>query len=395
MNLRGDVILTGATGFLGSHLMAALVERGVRVIVLGRGSAGANLGERIVRTLGWFGLEHRIGQVETTEVDLLKPACGLPPSRYDALSARAGTIIHCASDTRFSEGKRDEITATNLHALEGILHLAVDSHASFFHYLSTAYVAGRVSGSCPEELAYPRTFTNVYEETKALAEREVARRCEGEGLAYTILRPSIVYGDSRSGRTTRFNALYFPVRSLLCIRDIYREDILHRGGRQARACGMALQDDGILEMPLRVFLNRRGEINLIPIDYFVSAAMSILEHPEPGQIYHISSDSPNPVDDLTEYIQRFLKIRGIKIVEGARDEMPLTPPEALFRRFMEPYLPYLADTRRFVRRHAARVTSGLCLPELTYEVFERCMNYALSVDWGHEPESRPGEVSMN
>jgi nucleoside-diphosphate-sugar epimerase len=380
-----SIILTGATGFLGGHLMAALLQRGERLVILGRASAGASLADRIGGLLGWFGLDDRRDQPDTVEVDLLQPRCGLSQPRYDALRALGASIIHCAADTRFSERNRRDITAVNVGSLKGILDLAVDSRAPFFHHLSTAFVAGHHAGTCPERLTDPPGFNNVYEETKAGAEHEVAARCGREGLAYTVIRPSIVYGDSRSGRSTRFNALYHPVRSLACIRDIYLDDIRDHGGVRARACGIALRDDRVLRLPLRVFVARRGLVDLIPVDYFVSAVMAILERAESGGIYHVTSDAPVSLDELAAYCQAFLRVDGIEVVDGPPDGVPLTPPEALFQRFVEPYLPYLADTRRFDRRQAIQATAGLAPPALTYDVFERCMNYAMRVDWGNSP----------
>jgi nucleoside-diphosphate-sugar epimerase len=375
-------VLTGATGFLGGHLMAALVKSGERLIVLGRASSELSLAERVGRQLHWFGLDGRKDQVETLESDLFEPGFGLERPRYEALCARGASIIHCAADTRFSERNRREITAVNVDGLTGVLDFAADGRAPFFHHVSTAYVAGCRSGMCSEELATPDGFNNVYEETKARAEHLVAERCEREGLAYTILRPSIVYGDSRSGRSTRFDALYHPVRSLAAIRDIYLDDIRQSGGQKAHACGIVMQDGGVLRMPVRLFRSQRGHVDLIPVDYFVSAALRIFERPESGAICHLTSDAPKTLDDLVSYSQQFLKIEGIEVVDGSSDGVRLTPPEALLYRFLAPYGPYLSDTRRFERTRALRATGGLASPELTYDVFQRCMTYAMSVDWG-------------
>jgi len=54
----------------------------------------------------------------------------------------------------------------------------------------------------------------------------------------------------------------------------------------------------------------------------------------------------------------------------------------LSNRFIEPYLPYLADTRTFARSNTDTATAGLIPPEFTYAVFERCMDYAVGVNWG-------------
>ncbi len=376
-------VLTGATGFLGSHLMASLLERGNRVVVLGRCSADGSLAFRINKLLEWFGLQTRSDQVETAEVDFLKPLCGLDPDRYAALCDKSGHIIHCASDTRFSEQNRREITAMNVDSLEQILELAKNSTAPWLHYVSTAYVAGISSSFCQETPVASEQFVNVYEETKACAEKKITAQCTMHAIPFTIIRPSIVYGDSRSGRANHFNALYNHVKSLHFIREIYVNDIHNHGGVRSKEIGIYLDDKDILHLPLKVVVAHRGHINLIPVDYFVSAALSILEHGKTGAIYHITSDAPETLDDLALYCESFLKIQGIEIVYGGNaSSAAFNPPEALFNRFIGPYLPYMSDTRTFERSNTDDATAGLIPPDFTYDVFERCMDYAVRVHWG-------------
>lgn len=390
---RASVVITGATGFLGGHLLAALLARGERVVALGRPRGAEALPVRLGKLLEWFGLQAHAGRLISIEVDPLKPRCGLDEERYRELCAASSPIVHCASDTRFSERMRAEITEANLAGLEGMLALAKDSGADRFHYISTAYVAGKRSGVCAEELAGDGEFTNVYEETKAMAERRVAEGCLKAKVPYTIIRPSIVYGDSRTGRSTRFNALYHPVRSLSALREMYENDIRLHGGKRARTYGIEFSETGAFRLPLRFFLPSRGRINLIPVDYFTAAALSVMERGEPGEVFHLTSDSPKSFDDLAGYCLRYLGIEGISIVNGSPAGVPLSPPEALLHRYLEPYLPYLSDTRSFSSERAARATGGLPVPELTYDVFRRCMDYAFGVDWEEGPvPSLPGDA---
>jgi nucleoside-diphosphate-sugar epimerase len=383
------LVLTGATGFLGSHLMAALLARGDRLVILGRASGEIGLSERIAKLLDWFGYENSRGQIEPIEVDLLKPFLGLTQHEYHALCAKRGQIIHCASDTRFSEGNRLSSTETNVHGLKEMINFAEDSRSSFFHYVSTAYVAGSTSSLCAEAPVNGDGFANVYEETKARAEKEVAARCTMNGIPYTILRPSIVYGDSRTGRANRFNALYYHVKSLYFIREIYLNDILKQGGRKSREWGIHLDDKGFLHLPLKIFVARRGYVNVIPINYFASAVLSILEKAESGSVYHITSDAPKTTEELASHCESFLRMRGIEIIYGnPSDKESLNPAEALFDRFVEPYRPYLADTRVFERRNTDMASPGLTPPEFTYDIFERCMDYAIKVNWGNGKTSK-------
>jgi len=166
------------------------------------------------------------------------------------------------------------------------------------------------------------------------------------------------------------------------IRDIYIADIRERSGVKAGRVGIHLAPDGTLHMPLRIFLNGAGHVNLIPIDHFTAVMGKILENARSGYIYHITDDEPKTTFELAAYCEKFLGVRGIEIVYGDQEGLLLTPPEEVFNNLARPYLPYLSDMRRFDRRNTREVAGGLKAPEMTYEVFARCMNYALSVSWG-------------
>ncbi len=381
---REVIVLTGATGFLGSHLMAELLTRGHRLFILGRAAGGEPLEKRIRRLLGWFGIDYQNVHLETAEVGLADPLLGLDQQGYKALCAQGCRIIHCASDTRFSEQNRLESTRANVDCVKGMLTFAKDSSARFFYYVSTAYVAPCTSPLCLEAPVDGADFANVYEETKAQAEREVASRCLTYGIPFAVLRPSVVYGDARNGRANGFNALYYHVRALYYIREIYMNDLLNHSGRKSREWDIYLDDKEILHLPLRIFLKQRGQVNLIPIDYFVHAVSSLMETAEAGNVYHITSDEPKTTEELAAYCESFLKINGVHIVYNDQlNGHPPNPPEALFNKFIEPYRPYLSDTRIFDRSNTNRATGGLYPPELTYDIFERSMNYAVKANWGN------------
>ncbi|MBJ6726286.1 SDR family oxidoreductase [Geomesophilobacter sediminis] len=377
------IVMTGATGFLGSHLMAALVQRGDRLIILGRPQGTRPLRERVDALLASLGATPKKHQVDVLEADFSDPSCGLNWHQYAGVCLKATHFLHCASDTRFSETNRLASIQTNVRSLASIIELARRSRAAYFHYVSTAYVFGAETSSCPEAPVIAARHANVYEETKAWAERDVAEECSRLGIPYTILRPSIVYGDSRTGQATRFTALYHHVRSLSAIRDIYLKEIRELGGEKARRHGIYLDADGTLHLPLRIHLPRRGSVNLIPIDYFVAAVLAVLDRPDSDTIYHLTSNRPVSMEELACYCERFLNIRGIKVHYGPAPEgFAPNPAEALFDKFVEPYRPYLSDIRNFERRHTDVATEGIDPPELTYDVFERCMAFAAGANWG-------------
>lgn len=363
--------------------MASLLSGGYRIIILGRPTKEETLAVRIFRLLRWFGIEKLSCQLEIVEIDLLKPFLGITEERYRELSVITDQIIHCASDTSFTERKREIVFRSNVTSLEGILEFAANANVNFFHYISTAYVSGANVTLCKECISSTTDFINVYEESKSGAEKIIDIFCRKNSIPLTLIRPSIVYGDSRTGRSLKFNALYFPVQSVKYISEIYLNDIKNNEGKKSKEFGIFIDKEGYLFLPLRIYLPEEGALNLIPVDYFVNAAMKIIANSSSGGIYHLTNKFGAKLEILSTYNEQLMKIRGVEIVYGrSADNVLRNPAEELFDRFIEPYRPYLSDSRIFDRENTDLVTDNLNPPEFTYEIFKNCMEYALSVNWG-------------
>ena len=377
------IALTGTTGFLGSHLMATLLSKGYNIIVFGRSAKNESLEERISRLLQWFGIDSCLDQVTCVDTDLSQDNLGIPTGEYSRLCTVVDSVIHCASDTSFSESKREKVMAANINNLKGILEFSKNAHVNFFHYISTAYVAGTGVTYCKETLSSVKTFTNVYEESKAEAEKIISRFCEKNSIPLSIIRPSIVYGDSQSGRSLKFNALYFPVRSAQTIRDIYLNDILNNGGLKAAKNGIFIDKEGYLFLPLKIYLPHEGNINIIPVDYFVNTTIKIIENCSGNGIYHLTNPFHTTMKIIAKYYEQLMKVNGVEIIYGPMpDDLLRNPAEELFDRFIEPYRPYFSDNRVFDRTNTILATDNLNPPEFTYDIFKTCMEYAIKVNWG-------------
>lgn len=380
---KQTIALTGATGFLGSHLMASMLLNGHTIIVLGRSTKEETLSDRISRLLRWFGIEKFLNQINCIEADLSKVNLGIETDDYNRLCSEVDSVVHCASDTSFSENKREKVMTANVENLKEILEFSEHANVTFFHYISTAYVAGIGENYCREIASVTDTFTNVYEESKARAEEIITRFCENHSIHYSIIRPSIVYGDSRNGRSLKFNALYFPVRSMQSIKDIYLNDLINNGGRKSGKSGIYIDSDGYLFIPFKIFLPAKGTLNLIPVDYFVAATIKIIENCSESGIFHLTTSTPTTFETLAQYNEQFMRVKGVEIVYGKPADIVLrNPAEELFDRFIEPYRPYLADMRIFDRTNADRITDNMNPPEFTFEIFKKCMEYAIRVKWG-------------
>jgi len=370
---------------LGSHISARLVEQGNEVILIARPKNGVSAEERVSRLLDWHGIKP--GQkknVRMVEGRLERPGLEWVPDAAAPLGA-VDEIVHCASNTSFAERKRAEVETINVTGLCHVLDLAERSGCSRFHLVSTAYVAGNQTGACPEELASPSAFTNVYEETKCRAERLAWERCTNAGIRLSILRPTIVYGHSRTGRSLLFNALYYPVRTALFLKHLGETDIRERGGRRAAELGIRLDSDGGTFLPIRIGTEEDGGVNLVPVDFFVDAFEAIREDSRNGGVFHIANERLTRIEDIIEWTQALFHIRGI--VARPAEELaggPRNPLETAFDAYLEAYGPYMKDRRTFETVRAGPILRrrGIRCPDFDEEMFARCMTFAVECGWG-------------
>jgi nucleoside-diphosphate-sugar epimerase len=246
-------------------------------------------------------------------------------------------------------------------------------------------VAGKRKGICTEPLRDTADFNNVYEETKHTSETLVDRICSRERIRFNIYRPSIVYGDSRSGRSFRFNALYYPIKLTHYLRDLYLRDIQENGGKNAADMGVYLKPGGVLHLPIRVENHRGRSLDVIPIDFFTEAVMVLMERSLDGDIFHIVGRKKIRLDHIITFINRYFNIEGIRPVPRKNFlDMPKNPLEILVGRHLEVYEPYMKDLRNFDQRNSRAILdkADIVCPDFDYAMFDRCVSYALETDWG-------------
>ena len=111
--------------------------------------------------------------------------------------------------------------------------------------------------------------------------------------------------------------------------------------------------------------------------------MKIIENSSSGGIFHITNHTYTKLETILAYNEQFMMLKGVEIVYGkSTDNEMRNPAEELFERFIEPYLDYMCDNRTFDRVNTNEATGDLYPPEFTYEIFKRCMEYAIDVNWG-------------
>ena len=214
MDSEEFILITGATGFLGVQLVRELLARHpeARLALLIRDRAGRDGARQTGQQRADLIVppEER-SRVQVYSGDVGQPNCGLEVGAYQRLAAEATRVIHSAATVRFDH-TIDEAREINVEGTRRVLDFAAAApQLKSVTYVGTAYVAGERTGLVMEdELAVGQRYRNSYEQSKAEAEALVRSRLES--LPGVILRPSIIVGDSRTGATSSFKMMYWPLK---------------------------------------------------------------------------------------------------------------------------------------------------------------------------------------
>ncbi len=265
--------LTGATGFLGAHLLADLMSQTTwEVHCLVRARDAVEGLAKIQRTLE----RYRIWRSEWTSRivaiagDLSQPFLGLSESAFCELGDRVDTIYHCGAEVNFIH-PYDKLKAANVSGTLEVLRLAGTGHAKSLHYVSTLSVfSGRPSGT---ELAEDDPLDadppprGGYAQSKWVAERLV-QAARDRGLKVTIYRPGRITGHSRHGLAPS-------------------GDLVH--------CALAASSrlKALPDVPM--------DIEMTPVDVMSRVITRISLEPElHGTCYHVYNPAPLTIADLRE-----------------------------------------------------------------------------------------------
>lgn len=197
------IFLTGATGFLGAHLLAELLyTTQAQVFCLVR-AADAEAGhKRLADALKAHGLWQatQASRIVAVPGELDQDLFGLSASRFDELARSVDVIYHNGAMVNFVY-PYSSLKQVNVLATQDVLRLACLHTVKPVHYISTVGVLDRTLDSIPEVLAVPLhdNLIGGYEQSKWVAEQLVCLAAQ-RGLPVSIYRPSRIVGHSSTGR---------------------------------------------------------------------------------------------------------------------------------------------------------------------------------------------------
>ncbi len=366
--MSAKILITGATGNIGGKILLTILanEPETEIVALVRGSSKSAAKERLQQAVQVLDRELDLAQFEDRVRvvcgDIAQPMLGLSDADWQDLASTVTHIIHSAAAVQFTlplECARQ----INCFGTRNVMELAQQAsrigRLEKVAHISTAYVCGDREGHIYEdEPAQPCRFSNSYEATKFEAEQHV--RSLMPELPITIFRPSIVVGDSQTGRTLSFNVLYSPLR------------LIYRGVLKSLTC------------------NPATPLDVVPLEYVARAITHIFLHTDSnGKIYHLVSGADgapavgNIVGHFLGYLRKHATADKLHLPAFGNAQDNIQPPNSRTLQLMSVFEPYLKVVRRFDDANTLEALSGsgISLPQFS-SYFDTLLDYCFAVDWG-------------
>lgn len=198
------VLLTGATGFLGCHLLRAILSEDKDCLVVcpirkhpDESKEEAENGERLMRTLSHFGIslsDEERERVAITVCDISEPYFGLDATTYVMLATKITRVIHAAAQVNHVK-EYDSLRRDNVLGTFNVLQLAVEAHCKHFCFVSTSGVLYEGAPYALSQLC----IAGGYEQTKRVCELMCAKNCKEHNITLTIVRPGLLSWNSETG----------------------------------------------------------------------------------------------------------------------------------------------------------------------------------------------------
>jgi amino acid adenylation domain-containing protein/thioester reductase-like protein len=382
------ILLTGATGFFGVHLLRELLaSTSARVHCLVRAPDADHGLDRIAQAAGRYELGRlALDRVIALPGDLAEPDLGLPHDTFDELARRVDVIHHAGALVNFIY-PYSELRAPNVTATRELIRLAGLYRSIPLHYVSTAAVlagfgrAGIHEVSEDTPLAYAEYLSVGYVESNFVAE-EMLRNAASHGLPVAIYRPLDIVGDQHNGVWNTSTELCAMIRFIT--------------------------DAGIapdIDLPL----------DFAPADVCAAAIGYIATHiGATGKTYHLASPKHVLLGALTDRLRNFgFTINEIPYQEwvdkllryaAGHPSHPMTPFVPLFvdrsagsdMTVAEMYLEHIFPTYTQENTERALRDTGIAFPPVDEDLLDLHIARLVSAGYLKDPRNgHPGDLALS
>ncbi len=260
-----NYFVTGATGFVGRHLVAELLKREGTIHVLVREGSRGKV-DTLIEDLG------ASARIEPVPGDLSKPGLGV-----DDFGQKIDHLFHLAAIYDVA-ADADAMTKANVEGTRHVIEFANSHDVGRFHHTSSIAVAGSYKGVFQEDMFdEDQKLPHAYHQSKYDSEKLVRRETQAKTL---IFRPGIVVGHSQTGVMDKIDGPY------------YFFGLIKRLRHALPAWFPLAGPEG-------------GQTNIVPVD-FVAQAMDHIAHlPDddlPGDTFHLVNPEARTVGEtLNEF----------------------------------------------------------------------------------------------
>jgi thioester reductase-like protein len=347
MAAGNKILLTGATGFVGSFLLEALLRlTNFQIVAVVRAEDNAHARRRVESALQRTGIWNENGRdvcahrVQAVPGDISKPRFAMDMDAWEGLTRELSAVYHCGAEVDYVKPYA-ALRGSNFSSVVEALRLVTTGTPKILNYVSTTFVFGFTArqvcleSDCNAEMS---GLNFGYTQTKWVSEQLVHAAIE-RGIAARVFRPSFV--------TASLNGRYV------------RRDLL------ARVFAYMIRH--------QVAPDSENQISCLPVDVCANniAAISLLGDLAPGT-FHLTADEYYSMRNFCESIERqygyrfeYMSLESIigHVNRHCRRDDPLFPLVAFFNHNLRRIV--AMREKRYANHSYRRVRalSGACLPE--------------------------------
>lgn len=368
------IILTGATGVLGSHIMYEILELFIqtpnvanKLFVIarknGKNSANERINEflssdytpKILREKGLIALNQYLeiidldsNAIEETFLEKTKGAYLIHSAGY----------VNLSTDEQLKHKIFDENVVLT-KKLFSVFHPFIKK----FIYIGTAFSSGVRKGLIANDfhnLDFIPAHRNAYEYAKFHSENFIAKECKVIGLPFQILRPSVIGGRMLGTENNYFIPKYMVFYLL------------------AKFFFMSAKRK-IKQENVRLIVEKETSLNIIPVDYVAKVIVNTFKRDDIEQLNIVHNKSFNMMEGL-KIIMAEVGYSNFTLIPNNLDFNYKNTIEKLYYesigKHLKPY--FIADANEY---DTTLLNSILEIPKLDNEAFSNMIRYAIANDF--------------
>ena len=368
------IILTGATGVLGSHIMYEILELFIetpndanKLFIIARNNGKNSAIERINQLLSSDYTPKIIQDKGLTALNQYLEIIDLDSNAIEETfleKTKGGYLIHSAGYVNLStdEDLKEKIFDENV-LLTKKLFSVFHPYIKKFIYIGTAFSSGVRKGLIANDfhnLDFKPEHRNAYEYAKFHSENFIAKECRAIGLPFQILRPSVIGGKMLGTENNYFIPKYMVF--YLLAKFFYFTS--QRKDKQE---------------PVRFIINPDTGLNIIPVDYVAKVIVNTFERDDIEQLNIVNYNSFNMVQGL-QLIMKEVGYTNFTLIPNHVDFQYKNTIEKLYYesigKHLKPY--FIADANEY---DTTVLNSILKIPKLDNEDFTNLIRYAIDNDF--------------